>query len=47
MWIFDATPLGYLAKVDRLSLVQRFGASCVIPERVRYPLPQNNGQYQN
>ncbi|PSQ07158.1 DUF3368 domain-containing protein [Halobacteriales archaeon QS_6_71_20] len=34
MWVFDATPLIYLAKVDRLALVQRFDASCVIPERV-------------
>jgi Predicted nucleic acid-binding protein, contains PIN domain len=34
MWVFDATPLIYLAKVDRLSLVQQFDTSCVIPERV-------------
>ena len=34
MWVFDATPLIYLAKVDRLTLVQHFEASCVIPERV-------------
>jgi predicted nucleic acid-binding protein len=34
MWVFDATPLTYLAKVDRLTLVQHFEESCVIPERV-------------
>lgn len=34
MWIFDATPLIYLAKVDRLTLVQQLEAPCVIPERV-------------
>ncbi|MDT3435526.1 DUF3368 domain-containing protein [Haloarcula sp. 1CSR25-25] len=34
MWVFDATPLIYLAKVDRLTLVQQLDAPCVIPERV-------------
>lgn len=34
MWVFDATPLIYLAKVDRLALVQQFDAPCLIPERV-------------
>lgn len=34
MWVFDATPLIYLAKVDRLSLVQHLARSCVVPERV-------------
>ncbi|WP_336135365.1 DUF3368 domain-containing protein [Natronomonas amylolytica] len=34
MWVFDATPLIYLAKVDRLALVQHLEAPCVIPERV-------------
>jgi predicted nucleic acid-binding protein len=34
MWVFDATPLIYLAKVDRLILVQHLETSCVIPERV-------------
>ena len=34
MWVFDATPLIYLARVDRLALVQQLDASCVIPERV-------------
>ena len=34
MWVFDATPLIYLAKVDRLSLVQHIDESCVVPERV-------------
>ena len=34
MWVFDATPLIYLARVDRLALVQQLDVSCVIPERV-------------
>ena len=34
MWVFDATPLIYLAKVEQLSLVSQFDASCVIPQRV-------------
>ena len=34
MWVFDATPLIYLAKVDRLALVEHLDVSCVIPERV-------------
>ncbi|WP_435195647.1 DUF3368 domain-containing protein [Natronomonas sp. EA1] len=34
MWVFDATPLIYLAKVDRLDLVQHLDGSCVIPDRV-------------
>lgn len=34
MLVFDATPLIYLAKVDRLELVQRLDESCVIPELV-------------
>lgn len=34
MWVFDATPLIYLAKADRLTLVRHLGASCVLPERV-------------
>lgn len=34
MWVFDATPLIYLAKIDRLTLVEHLEASCVIPERV-------------
>ena len=34
MWVFDATPLIYLAKVDRLALVRQLDVSCVIPERV-------------
>ena len=33
-WAFDATPLIYLAKVDRLALVQQLDGSCVLPERV-------------
>jgi len=34
MWVFDATPLIYLAKIGRLELVAHFEASCVVPERV-------------
>jgi len=34
MWVFDATPLIYLAKAERLTLVEHLAASCVIPERV-------------
>ena len=34
MWVFDATPLIYLAKVDHLTLVQQLDTSCVIPEGV-------------
>lgn len=34
MWVFDATPLIYLAKVDRISLVQHLDAPCVVPNRV-------------
>jgi predicted nucleic acid-binding protein len=34
MWVFDATPLIYLAKADRLTLVQQLAGPCVIPERV-------------
>ncbi|MDS0301075.1 hypothetical protein NDI76_20255 [Halogeometricum sp. S1BR25-6] len=34
MWVLDATPLIYLAKVDRLDLVQHLDGSCVIPDRV-------------
>lgn len=34
MWVFDATPLIYLAKVDRLTLVQHLDEKCVVPERV-------------
>lgn len=34
MWIFDATPLIYLAKTDHLDLVATLEEPCVIPERV-------------
>ena len=34
MWVFDATPLIYLAKIDRLEFVASLDNSCVIPERV-------------
>jgi len=34
MWVFDATPLIYLAKVDRLDLVDTLDQQCVVPELV-------------
>jgi len=34
MFVFDATPLIYLAKVERLSLLSRLDASRLIPQRV-------------
>jgi predicted nucleic acid-binding protein len=34
MWVFDATPLIYLAKVDQLTLVSYLKEPCVIPKRV-------------
>lgn len=34
MWVFDATPLISLAKVDRLELVHQIDGSCVIPKLV-------------
>ena len=34
MWVFDATPLIYLARVDRLALVQYLDDPRVIPEQV-------------
>ena len=34
MWVFDATPLIYLAKVDHLTLVSHLEEPCVIPEHV-------------
>ncbi len=34
MWVFDATSLIYLAKVDQLTLVAHLEAQCVIPTRV-------------
>jgi predicted nucleic acid-binding protein len=34
MWVFDATPLIYLAKVDQLRIVRHLDESCVVPERV-------------
>ena len=34
MFVFDATPLIYLAKAERLSLLSRLDESRVIPERV-------------
>lgn len=34
MWVFDATPLIYLAKADRLTLVDHLDATCSIPEPV-------------
>ncbi|MFC6875063.1 DUF3368 domain-containing protein [Halobellus marinus] len=34
MWVFDATPLIYLAKVDRIALPDHLDEPCVIPEPV-------------
>ncbi|MEY7852143.1 DUF3368 domain-containing protein [Natrarchaeobius sp. A-rgal3] len=34
MWVFDATPLIYLATVERLRLVSRLDGPCRIPEPV-------------
>ncbi len=34
MWVFDATPLIYFAKVDQLTLISHFDEPCVIPDRV-------------
>lgn len=34
MWVFDATPLIYLAKVERLGLIEHIDEPCVIPNRV-------------
>lgn len=34
MYIFDATPLIYLAKVDRLELLDALPSDCVVPDRV-------------
>jgi predicted nucleic acid-binding protein len=34
MWVFDATPLIYLAKVEQLSLVEHLDEPCIVPERV-------------
>lgn len=34
MWVFDATPLIFLARVEQLSLLQQLERACVMPERV-------------
>lgn len=34
MYVFDATPLIYLAKADRLALVEHLPTDCTMPERV-------------
>lgn len=34
MWVFDATPLIYLAKVDRLTLIEHLEGARVIPDPV-------------
>lgn len=34
MWVFDAAPLIYLAKVDQLTLISALDDSCVIPDQV-------------
>lgn len=34
MYVFDATPLIYLAKVDRLEIVESITSTCVVPDAV-------------
>lgn len=34
MWVFDATPLVYLAQVDRLESITALDSECFIPKRV-------------
>lgn len=34
MWVFDATPLIYLAKVDQLQLVSTLEGQCYLPQQV-------------
>lgn len=34
MWVFDATPLIYLAKVDQLHLVSNLDGQCYLPQRI-------------
>ena len=34
MWVFDATPLIYLAKVERLTLIESLERDCVVPRPV-------------
>ncbi|RQG86654.1 DUF3368 domain-containing protein [Natrarchaeobius halalkaliphilus] len=34
MWVFDATPLIYLAKVDRLHLVSTLEGQCYLPQQI-------------
>ncbi|WP_128223528.1 DUF3368 domain-containing protein [Halobacteriaceae archaeon SHR40] len=33
-WVFDATPLIYLAKVERLGLIETLDGVCLVPEAV-------------
>lgn len=33
-WVFDATPLIYLSKVERLELLETLDGSCLVPEEV-------------
>jgi len=35
MWVFDATPLIYLAKVDQLQLVSTLERQCYLPQQIR------------
>lgn len=35
MWVFDATPLIYLAKVDRLTIVSNLEERCYIPQQIQ------------
>ncbi|MFC4440312.1 MULTISPECIES: DUF3368 domain-containing protein [Natrialbaceae] len=34
MWVFDATPLIYLAKVDQLHLVSNLNGQCYLPQQI-------------
>ena len=34
MWVFDATPLIYLAKVDHLQLVSHLEGQCYLPQQI-------------
>ncbi len=34
MWVFDATPLMYLAKVEQLQLISTLEGECYLPEQV-------------
>lgn len=46
MWVFDATPLIYLANADRLSHIQHLDDPCVIPERVYSEVVETGMEYE-